>query len=77
MDIYRMQNEAKDRDGDQLKFKIIGPLGEKQAKWLDPWFGFLTLEGQDPKTFTMMKDLADIPLLDFVWAEAEPSKEMG
>lgn len=80
MDIYRMQKEAEDRmtDNRPMLFTIVGPLGEKNAEWLDPYFGMFTIDGMPKGSMVMVKQFANVfPPLDFVWRPDPPSTEMG
>ncbi len=60
MDIYRAEKIAQDRmaesrgDWDK-KFTLIGPRGILNCEWLDPYFGFFTIEGHEG--FLRTKDI--------------------
>lgn len=61
MDIYRMEREAQGRmsKDEPMDFVIVGPLGKQlKAKWLDPYFGFLQIDGE--KGFVTSKQLAEM-----------------
>jgi len=51
MDIFAMEREAQDRlakdDAASMDFYIIGALGKVKATWLDPFFGFVRIDGQE------------------------------
>lgn len=47
MDIYRCEALAK-RDGfDSATFDLVGPGGRMKCKWLDAYFGFFRVTGED------------------------------
>lgn len=62
MDIYRAQKIAEDRaldPGWDKSFKLVGPRGEIDCEWLDPYFGLFQMKGKNG--FIMVKDIpADI-----------------
>lgn len=70
MDIYRMEREAKKRSlsDEPLDFLIVGPAGAINAKWLEPHFGFIQVDGSDG--FNTTQQLSEIPA-DFVWVTLE------
>ncbi len=75
MDIYRMEREAQDRMTERLPldFVMIGPLGSVNATWLDPFFGFITIDGHDG--FFMTKQFANaFPPVDCVWPDESESQ---
>lgn len=79
MDIYRMQKEAEDRYGqpeERQRFLMIGKFGVKEAKWLDAYFGMFQMEGQDPGTMTMVKQIADLPI-EYFWCVEDADSDTG
>lgn len=72
MDILRFQKEAEDRQYDKLplNFKIIGTSGILSAVWVDPYFGFFSIDGREGMHSINM--LAKLPpeFVTFEWSEA-------
>jgi hypothetical protein len=66
MDIYRAERlaqdrSAKDRNWDK-SFKIVGPNGEIECEWLDPYFGMFQFKGKEG--FVMTKQVpADLDVI--------------
>jgi hypothetical protein len=78
MDIYRMQNEANDRgmhNEEAMKFRIVGPLKTLEAKWADPFFGFIEIPSTGAGVFMVKQFDAAFPPLDFIWGWDEPETE--
>jgi len=67
MNIGQLQHLA--RHGGSKKFKVVGPLGERTGVWLDPWIGFLKIDGMEG--FMMVKDFL---FLDLEWYPMEEGK---
>lgn len=59
MDIYRAQKIAEDRmvgnPNWDKSFKLVGPKGEIECEWLDPYFGLFQMKGGDG--FVMVKQI--------------------
>ena len=48
MQLRKLQKYAQNHGFNTLKFKIISPNGnELNCQWLDAYFGFFTIEGQE------------------------------
>lgn len=47
MNILQCQELAKDVGFDSATFDLCGPSGCLKAKWLDAYFGFFQIEGQE------------------------------
>lgn len=61
MDIFACERQAQ-RDGafDKATFTLNGPTGSLKCAWLDAYFGFFTVEGQEG--FMMSSDCEGLPL---------------
>ena len=76
MDGYRMEREAKDRwkpDGPKLKFKLVGPIGELEAWWEDPYFGMFHIK--DRGLFMVKQFDTAYPPIEFEWDDNEAVNE--
>lgn len=57
--IYECNEIAKERGFDKMEFTGLLPAGGRKCKWIDAYFGFLSVEGvNDDNTFSTVKDLA-------------------
>lgn len=63
MSLQECEDLAKNVGFDSSSFDLVGPGGRMKAKWLDAYFGFFTVEGQ--QGFMRVKDAAGYGL----WAE--------
>lgn len=68
MDIFRAERMAQDKmanaigDNWDKSFVLVGPLGQIECEWLDPFFGMFTIKGRDG--FVMTKSIpADVDVL--------------
>lgn len=60
MDIFRAERLAQDRMSNEgqnwnKSFKLVGPNGEIECEWLDPYFGLFQMKGSDG--FIMTKQI--------------------
>lgn len=72
MTLHQCQELAKDVGFDSSTFKLCGPKGSKNAKWLDAYFGFFQLEGNDG--FMSARDFA---FAQDLWCEDLMPAEVG
>ena len=47
LNINQCQELAKEFGYDSATFELVGPKGRLKTKWLDAYFGFFQIEGQD------------------------------
>jgi len=59
MSILQCQEVAQAIGFDSITFDIVGPKGRLKAKWLDAYFGFFQIEGEDG--FNTVDQLQFIP----------------
>jgi len=59
------------KKGGSKKFKVVGPVGERTGVWLDPWLGFLQLDGVEGAM--LVKDFLFHSELE--WSPVDEKKE--
>jgi len=56
VNIMQCQKLAQDIGFDSMTFDLVGPKGRKKCKWVDAYFGFFQIEGQEDDKVIMIDD---------------------